>query len=136
MSSLFDILVISEFFKISTKLVWKWELWFFLVNSTCATPKTPMYICRKLNFVRILCIWLFWKSLTWLVCQKGLTFFKSPRNVSPREAPSGASLGSTFRGLWKSFWIDFYSLFTVINTVLTIFTKTITWGGLLNIFFK
>ena len=24
---------------------------------------------RKLNFVRILCIWLFWKSLTWLVYQ-------------------------------------------------------------------
>ena len=72
------------------------------------TPKTPIYIytlpilCiwlfwksltwlvyqilddfgRKHIFIKILCIWLFWKSLTWLVYQKGLTFFKSPRNVS------------------------------------------------------
>ena len=147
----FDILVMSDFSKIAkcTKFVRNWvsyknhpkfekimgeggrELgtlifWWILQHYT---KNTNVYY-RKHNFVRILCIWLFWKTLTWLVyqisgdfwgklnlirilsiclfwktltwlvCQKGLTFFKSPRNVSPRSAPIGASLGSTFRGLW------------------------------------
>ena len=43
---------------------------------------------------------------------------------------------NTFINTIKLFWIDFYSLFTVINPVLTIFTETITWSGLWNIFFK
>ena len=48
---------------------------------------------RKLNLGPILCKWV---TLTWLVCQKGLTFFKSPRNVLPWLAPLGPSLARRF----------------------------------------
>ena len=48
---------------------------------------------RKLNLGPILCKWV---TLTWLVCQKGLTFFKSPRNVLPWLAPLGPPSAQRF----------------------------------------
>ena len=89
----FDILAMSDFFKTAkcTKFVWNWvssknhpkfdilvmsEFYnirrCFWCNAAEFTKKSkspvpfPPDFWGKLNFVRILCIWLFWKTLRWL----------------------------------------------------------------------
>ena len=44
-------------------------IWLFWKSLTWLVYQILGDFGRKLNFVRILCIWLFWKTLTWLVYQ-------------------------------------------------------------------
>ena len=92
-------------------------IWLFWKTLTWLVYQILDDFCRKLNFVRILCIWLIWKTLTWLLCRKGLTFFKSPWNILPRSTPSGSPSARRF-GDFDYFLVVLHPIFLCIPCLL------------------
>ena len=82
---------------------------FFVQTQIISDPKW-----RKLNYFVQMGIS---KTLTWLVCQKGLTFFKSPWNISSRSAPSGSPSARRF-GDFDYFLVVLHPIFLCIPCLL------------------
>ena len=75
-----------------------------LKNSDMTSISNFGWIGRKLNVIRILCICLIWKTLTWLVGQKGF----------PRLDVSGTLISQTYiRFLSSTNWVFLLTTYTI-----------------------